>query len=182
MRGPGTDSGSECRRARRIGAWLARLGSYLAHEGMSEGWTAARRAEFFAEMVRDVMAEGLPDEIWGPDALRYVRRRCEFFPSLKRLCDLLQEFSAPLRVADRRRREMLRAAEVLSAVNDAGAPLSRGDTLALAQYRAHQADGFRQLGADRGTSPEEAAHSQVGVLRQYFPGAFAVLEAGRAQK
>lgn len=159
-------------RNQKIGTWLAKLGSYLAHEGLSENWTPETRAEFFAELVRDVIAEGLPDAAWSTDGMRFVRRRCEFFPSLKRLCDLLQEFSAPIVAAHRQHQDNSRKHLAF----ESGRPgLTRADEAALSHYRAHCADGFKQLALDRETNVFEAEKSQVGILKRYFPKAFETL-------
>ncbi|UMM63165.1 hypothetical protein [Aristophania vespae] len=163
------------RNARQIGSWVQKLSSYLSHSVEFREQPESFRKEFYIELVAALIEEDLPDAIWGLDAIRFVRRHCNFFPSLKTLCDLLQEFSTPIREADCKKAA---AFEAKRNVSYAGKTLSPMEMLWLRLYHENKNDDFKNLAKKRATNPHEARQSFLSLLHQMAPSIYASLSEG----
>ncbi len=161
------------RRNRQIGTWLTKLSSYLAHSVEFREMDERARTVFWAELV-EVMAEAdLPDAAWTSDSIRFCRRQFKFFPCAAELCRALEQHVEPVLAAQRQRWEHEKISHSRPH-GDGSIPLD--ERLWLDRFRESAADGFRSLGDERGTNPNEARHSALTLLRQQAPTAYASLD------
>lgn len=160
------------RRNRQIGSWLTKLSSYLTHSVEFREMDERGRAVFWAELV-EVMAEAdLPDAAWTSDSIRFCRRQFKFFPCAAELCRALERHVEPVLAAQKQRWEQEKISHSRPR-GDGSIPLD--ERLWLDRFREAVADGFRSLGEERGTNPDEARHSALTLMRQQAPAAYATL-------
>ncbi|MXV43486.1 hypothetical protein GS501_00120 [Saccharibacter sp. 17.LH.SD] len=158
---------------RRVGQWLTKLASYVAHSKEFREKNEEYRGRYWAELVAVMVeAENIPDEAWSADAIRFCRRRFTFFPSAAELCAALAEFSEPLRAAQRKKWEKQRATR---AISSHGGGLSVFAQSCLRNYHRQAEDGFQELASLRGTHPAEARRAALSFLRQQSPEAYETL-------